>query len=139
MPAAVLLSKQVPNQEVLPEASKISSRSDQSGQVQASPVNPLAGLAGENIRLSTLGITPTLPGPDLESLPPAGRLQYCYGNWMKITSDNWVLESVQRYCLELTRQPIQMVPLLELHLSETSQEHISTEVEKADTERSMQC
>ena len=90
----------------------------------------MADPATKSVHLYTLAITLILPVPFLESLPPAGRLSHCYSNWKQITSDNWVLQSVQGYHLELVRQPIQKVPPPELHLSEIAQQHIEAEVEK---------
>ena len=58
--------------------------------------------------------------------PPAGRLKHCNDNWTVITSDSWVLQSVQGYHLEMMRQPVQRGPLADLHLSEIAQEYINT-------------
>ena len=45
--------------------------------------------------------------PGLLSLPTAARLPYCLHNWKVITSDQWVLQVVQGYSLELTSTPYQ--------------------------------
>lgn len=45
--------------------------------------------------------------PNLHSLPPAARLPYCLHNWQAITADQWVLQVVQGYHLELTSTPYQ--------------------------------
>ena len=58
----------------------------------------------------------------LDSLPPAGRTQYCHCNWNLITSDPWVLNAIQGYQLELESNPFQMgaPPPLQYKQQETS-------------------
>ena len=129
-PAAVLFPEQVPNQEVLPQASEIGPRPIQDGETQEGPMNLLTATLQESIHLHILGITLWSPVQHRESLPPAGRLMHYYGNWIMITSDSWVLKSVQGYHLELMRQPVQRMPPTELHLSEIAQKHINAVVEK---------
>ena len=46
-----------------------------------------------------------IPVSGISSLPPAGRLPYCLYNWFNITADQWVLEVVRGYKLELTSTP----------------------------------
>ena len=40
-------------------------------------------------------------------LPTAGRLPFCLNNWLKVTSDQWVIQVVKGYRLELTSSPSQ--------------------------------
>lgn len=91
---------------------------------------PGMDLGTQDIHFHTLGITFTLPTPCTQSLPPAGRLHHCYNNWLKITTDTWVLHSIQGYHLELSQYPVQKRPPPELPLSERTREHIDMEVRK---------
>ena len=48
--------------------------------------------------------------PGISDLTPAGRLPYCLHNWLSITSDEWVLQVVRGYQLELSSIPTQRTP-----------------------------
>ena len=43
----------------------------------------------------------------MSDLPPVGRLPHCIHNWQSITTDQWVLQVVKAYRLELVSVPIQ--------------------------------
>ena len=47
----------------------------------------------------------------------AGRLALFHNNWLKVTHDQWVLETVQGYRLEFLREPVQTVSPRELQTS----------------------
>ena len=96
-PTVVLPSEQVPVQQEVLSEEQTHLRTDKTRQAQTIPVN------SQCTHLSTLGLTLTLPVHSIESLPPAGCLKHCHINWIKITSDNWVLQSIRGYQLELMR------------------------------------
>ena len=66
--------------------------------------------------------------PGISSLPPAGRLPYCLCNWQNVTADQWVLEVVRGYKLELSSTPIQDAPPRVIEAKRTHL--ISEEVQK---------
>lgn len=70
----------------------------------------------------------TLPG--LGALLPAGRIQHCMANWQKLTSDQWVLDVVKGYHLDLEQWPVQQVPPNPSVLNTKDQVLVQTEVEK---------
>jgi len=52
-------------------------------------------------------------------LPLAGRLKHCISNWVVISKDPWVLETVQGFHLDLMSTPHQLsVPLTVPHTKE---------------------
>ena len=52
----------------------------------------------------------------LANAPKAGRLVIAKQNWEKVTSDTWVLQTVQGYSLELVTVPTQSSPPGQVHL-----------------------
>jgi len=50
------------------------------------------------------------PIPGVSYLPTAGRLPQCLQNWQEITADQWILQVVQGYKLELLATPAQKSP-----------------------------
>ena len=48
--------------------------------------------------------------PGVSPLPTAGRLPLCLHNWLRITSDQWVIQAVKGYKLELMSTPFQNFP-----------------------------
>lgn len=71
-----------------------------------------------------------LPITHLDTLPPAGRIRYCIGNWTTISGDPWILEVVRGYRLELASMPQQRCTPRERPLSVQEQDLVSEEVEK---------
>ena len=57
-----------------------------------------------------LGIAPLATELARRSLSLAGRLQYFKSNWVKITQDPWVLETIQGYRVPFSQQPYQPYP-----------------------------
>ena len=49
-------------------------------------------------RLACLGISP----PKLVNYPPAGRLVHYQQNWLKVTQDRWVLNTIQGYLIDFS-------------------------------------
>ena len=49
----------------------------------------------------------SVPIPLLSHLPPTGQLPHCIQQWQAVTSDQWVLQVVRGYKLELTSTPTQ--------------------------------
>ena len=52
----------------------------------------------------------------LANAPKAGQLAIAKQNWEKVTSDTWVLQTVQGYSLELVTVPTQSSPPAQVHL-----------------------
>ena len=48
--------------------------------------------------------------PGVSHLPTAGRLPLCLHNWLRITADQWVIQAVKGYKLELMTTPLQKFP-----------------------------
>ena len=61
-------------------------------------------------QLMGLGIAPLATELAKRSLPLAGRLQHFKSNWVKITQDPWVLETIQGYRVPFSQQPYQPYP-----------------------------
>ena len=61
-------------------------------------------------QLMGLGIAPLATELARCSLPLAGRLQYFKSNWVRITQDPWVLETIQGYRVPFSQQPYQPYP-----------------------------
>ena len=59
----------------------------------------------------------------------AGRLALFHNNWLKVTHDQWVLETVQGYRLEFLREPVQTVSPRELQTSPLEQSLIQEEIQ----------
>jgi len=55
--------------------------------------------------LACLGISP----PKLVNYPPAGRLVHYQQNWLKVTQDRWVLNTIQGYLIDFSSMPHQPV------------------------------
>jgi len=55
-------------------------------------------------------VTPPLP----ISTPPAlaGRVSHCLNNWIQLTTDPWILSTVEGYHIEWLRPPFQMYPVI---------------------------
>ena len=66
----------------------------------------------------------------LDTLPPAGRIQFCTSNWESISDDPWILAVVQGYRLELASAPWQKSSPHGRAMSTTEQSWVSEEVEK---------
>ena len=60
-----------------------------------------------NLQLTNSVLTPI---PGMSDLPTAGRLPHYFHNWQRITADQWVLQVVQGYKLEMTSIPNQQFP-----------------------------
>ena len=60
----------------------------------------------------------------------AGRLRLFRDNWTKVTQDQWVLDTVQGYRLELLGKPVQTVLPREVHTSSLEQNLVQEEIEK---------
>ena len=58
-----------------------------------------------------------------------GKLAVKVHQWSKITSDPWILESIQAYHLEFRTKPIQIYPLIQHLLSKTECELIKHEID----------
>ena len=67
---------------------------------------------------------------NLPSTPSAGQIQFCAHNWMQITGDQWVLEVVKGYKLELDCKPVQHKPPPPLIMSKKDITLTQTEIEK---------
>lgn len=71
------------------------------------------------------------PIPGWSLLPIASRLPFCLCNWHRITSDQWVIQLVKGYRLQLTSTPSQKSPPRPL---ETKNPHsINREIQKLVT------
>ena len=46
----------------------------------------------------------------MSPLPTASRLPHCLHNWLQITSDQWVIQVVKGYKLDLMSTPLQRIP-----------------------------
>ena len=67
---------------------------------------------------------------NLPSTPSVGQIQFCAHNWMQITGDQWVLEVVKGYKLELDCKPVQHKPPPPLIMSKIEIALTQTEIEK---------
>jgi len=72
-------------------------------------------------------VTPPLP----ISTPPvlAGRVSHCLNNWTQLTTDPWILSTVERYHIEWLRPPFQMYPVITQMRSPEDIQAIQTEVQ----------
>ncbi len=68
--------------------------------------------------------------PGINMLPIAGRVRFCTSNWAQITSDQWVLQTVQGYRLDLLCTPVQRRVPNSLKTSTQECESIDEEVTK---------
>ena len=66
----------------------------------------------------------------LDKYPTAGRTRVCSHNWAQITTDPWILDTVQGYHLELESRPWQQFPPPALHLNPQECSLVQEEVEK---------
>ena len=77
----------------------------------------------------------------LANAPKAGQLAIAKQNWEKVTSDPWVLQTVQGYSLELITVPTQSFPPRQVHLPGRQEalmrEEIKSLLEKGPTASSM--
>ena len=60
----------------------------------------------------------------------AGRLSLFSQNWEIITKDQWVLNTIQGYTMELACQPYQLHPPAELKFSQSETKNLTQEVHK---------
>ena len=66
--------------------------------------------------------------PDMDLLPPAGRLRHCAHNWQQVTQEVWVVRTIQGCMLDLLREPSQRPPPMVTITS--GQTQISEEIER---------
>ena len=67
----------------------------------------------------------------------AGRLSLFSQNWEIITKDQWVLNTIQGYTMELLCQPYQLHPPAELAFSRSETEDLTQEVHKMVTKQAV--
>ena len=79
--------------------------------------------------------TKTIPGTTmlLVSVKPvpsflAGRVSKCFQRWSQLTSDQWVLHTVQGYQIEFYQKPIQASFPHNIHFSQTDSNLVSQEI-----------
>ena len=70
------------------------------------------------------------PLPSLDINYPAGHLHLAVSNWMKVTSDPWVLNTIQGYKIKFWAQPKQAHPPTPLHFSQKETELMKAEILK---------
>ena len=70
-----------------------------------------------------------------QSLPIAGRLQYFLSQWMTITKDAWVLDTISHCHIEFRKTPIQKRILRAIAFSETETRLIDATLEKGAIEQ----
>ena len=71
----------------------------------------------------------SVPIPLLSHLPPTERLPHCIQQWQAVTSDQWVLQVVRGYKLELTSTPTQSSQPLTV-VTKANQSLVGEEVQK---------
>ncbi len=76
-------------------------------------------------QLQVMGIVP-LHGPQAV----AGRLKHFVANWRRITTDRWVLETVNGYAIDLHSTPRQAGPPREPHLDMEAEAMLASELNK---------
>ena len=64
----------------------------------------------------------------LLAAPIAGRLAKCMQNWKKITTDPWVLQTIQGYQIDWLSEPVQEGPISQLKLQQQQVELLSLEL-----------
>ncbi len=60
----------------------------------------------------------------------AGRLRFFQKAWLNITSDQWILESIQGVKIEFVTKPVQLNPPSELKVSSSEGSIVNTEINK---------
>ena len=80
-------------------------------------------------QLMGLGIAPLATELARCSLPLAGRLQYLKSNWVRITQDPWVLETIQGYRVPFSQQPYQPYPPRALTHSQAEEALMQQEIQ----------
>ena len=79
--------------------------------------------------MAKMGVCPSEDGLQV-GVKIAGRLRLFRDNWTKVTQDQWVLDTVQGYRLELLGRPVQTVLPRVVHTSSLEQNLIQEEIQK---------
>ena len=79
--------------------------------------------------LTGLGIKEIAPEVLKLQTPFAGRTKHFVDNWVNLTQDQWVLESIQGVRIEFQHSPRQDFPPPEFHLNEQDRALIHTELQ----------
>ena len=131
-PAAVHLLHQVPAKPTVSSTRQASTPGpDTLHQKQVRPVSPHLLVSFLNSKQTVVCFNVRFINiAALDKYPIAGRVQVCSQNWARITTDPWILDTVQGYQLELESIPVQRSPPPGLHLSPQECNLIQNEIEK---------